>query len=642
MRLPFSYKIGLAISLLAVGATSGSLFYFYSHSKTMLLEQMGNRLKDIGRTSIYLIGEEERQAIIKVKNKVEAKSLPVDLVIDDIMPGDYRKSLPEEDADQIMASAEFQRLVSVLQKIKDSTRKAAPNPWIEPSEDDQPTLAYATIITTLPGSKDRKVIRFIADADYADPEFPNPVGNLFYNNSEAIRAAFDGHVVADQDFRYENTESLLSAGIPIQDEKGNVLAILSLDYNAKGEANLVNRLMHLCFAVVAASFLLSLLVSAILANILNRPIRKLREGADRVRVRDFSTKIELNSKDELGMLAAAFNAMVSEICEYSKDLEAHNSAYAKFVPQEFLQHLGHSSILDLKLGDQVQRQMTILFADIRSFTTISESMSPRDNFDFINDYLKTVSPIIRKHGGFVDKYIGDAVMGLFPESPENALHAAIEMIKALDEFNLEGQNIGRPPVHIGIGLHNGNLMLGTIGESMRMESTVIADAVNLSSRLEGLTKQFGCDIIMSETVFRAVEGRTPYQIRALGPVQVKGKKAGINIYEVLNANEDDLIRRKILSKNDLEKGVRALQSNRTAVAEKYFKKVLSFNKEDTAAKVLLARCEGAAKLSPPQPTKLIEMNEGLNQAGREVKRLYRRLKIRKRGRKKAVLHSKPL
>ena len=591
MKLPFSFKIGLAISILAVGATSSSLVFFYTKSKTMLLDQMGSRLKDIGRTSLYLFGSDELKAISKLKSEVDKRSLPVDMVTDDMLPGNYRRSLTDNDAQKLMQSAEFRRIVATLRKIKDSTRERLDLHPSDAERVDGPTLAYASVITTIPASKDRSIIRFIADADYADSEFPNPVGNLFYNNSEAIRLAFDGDVIADKDFRYENSEFLLSAGIPIRDSQGTVLAILTLDYNAKGEANMVANLKQLCIAIVAASFVMSLLVAALLAQVLNRPIRKLRAGAERVRDRNFDTRIDLNSKDELGLLADTFNAMVSEIRAYAQDLEAHNAAYAKFVPREFLEHLGHASILDLKLGDQVQRHMTILFADIRSFTTISESMSPRDNFDFINDYLKTISPIIRKHGGFVDKYIGDAIMALFPNSSESALNAAIEMIQALEAFNREGDEIGRPPIHIGVGLHKGNLMLGTIGESMRMESTVIADAVNLASRLEGLTKQYGSDIILSEKVYSSIAARPAYQIRALGMVQVKGKTNSVKIFELLNARDNDSVKMKIVSKAIFERGVAAADRKQYVRAQRCFLKVLRINKKDEAAKYMLELCK---------------------------------------------------
>jgi two-component system sensor histidine kinase ChiS len=168
-----------------------------------------------------------------------------------------------------------------------------------------------------------------------------------------------------------------------------------------------------------------------------------------------------------------------------------NIAYGRFVPHEFLKFLERESIVDVQLGDQVQKEMTVLFADIRSFTSLSERMSPKENFDFLNAYLSRVSPVIRNHNGFIDKYIGDAVMALFPQTADDAVQAAIEMQKQVSLYNSYRQENGYDPIAIGIGLHSGTLMLGTVGESQRMESTVIADAVNLASRLEGLTKVYG-------------------------------------------------------------------------------------------------------------------------------------------------------
>ena len=172
-------------------------------------------------------------------------------------------------------------------------------------------------------------------------------------------------------------------------------------------------------------------------------------------------------------------------------------AAKRFVPHEFLNFLGHKSIVDVQLGDQVQQEMSIMFADIRNFATFSERMSPKENFDFINDYLNRVGPVIRAHQGFIDKYIGDAVMALFPNTADDALQAAIAMQKQVSLYNWERQQQGDGAIAIGIGLHTGSLMLGTIGESERMESTVIADAVNLASRLESLTKTYGASILIS-------------------------------------------------------------------------------------------------------------------------------------------------
>ncbi len=132
------------------------------------------------------------------------------------------------------------------------------------------------------------------------------------------------------------------------------------------------------------------------------------------------------------------------------ELSKINTAYGRFVPHEFLRFLERDSIVDLRLGDQVQKEMSILFADIRSFTTLSEEMSPKQNFDFINSYLSRVGPVIRKHKGFIDKYIGDAVMALFPEAAEDALRAAIEMQEQVSLYNIHRQKTGYLPLAIGL------------------------------------------------------------------------------------------------------------------------------------------------------------------------------------------------
>lgn len=593
MKLPFGVKIGLAISVLAVGATAGSIGFFYSNTKTIMLAQMGNRLKDIGRTAAHLFGPEEKKAIELLKKSVEKVALPTDLVTDDMLPGDYRRSIPDDIAASLMRGPEFQRLVSLLKSIKNATRNISKVGTSTGGESEaKPTIAYATLMTTIDSVKDHSIIRFIADADYDDPTFPNPVGNLFYNNSLAIRSSLDGEVQSDTNFRYENSEYLLSAGIPLLNDDGTLLAVLSLDYGALGEVNKVQSLWRLCVLIVLGSFVLSLAVAVLLARLLNRPIKKLREGAERVARRDFTTRIELHSNDELGLLANAFNTMVTEIKEYSLDLENHNSAYARFVPKEFLSQLGQTSILQVKLGDQIQKRMTVLFADIRSFTMVSESMSPRDNFDFINEYLGRVSPIIRAHRGFVDKFIGDAVMALFPESAEHAVSAALEMQRSLVDFNAVGKEIGRPEIKIGIGLHTGNLMLGTVGECMRMEGTVISSAVNLSSRLEGLTKEYGVDIIISDKVQKAIaDKKLGCHIRSLGPARVKGKKGDVHIYEVIDSNKDDGSRRKIITLDDFEKGIEAFSKKKYQKALSYFQKVQEIDKDDLAVRFLSERCE---------------------------------------------------
>ena len=180
-------------------------------------------------------------------------------------------------------------------------------------------------------------------------------------------------------------------------------------------------------------------------------------------------------------VAQQLNDMKNSLFEQQVKL---TKAYQRFVPKQLLEYLGKDSILDVKLGDQVSINMSILFADIRSFTSISEKMSPEENFKFVNSYLNNIGPLIRKNNGYIDKFMGDGVMALFKTSEKDAIIAAIEMHKSLNSYNQKSSINGQDPIKIGIGINTGKMMLGTLGESNRMEGSVISDAVNIASRLE--------------------------------------------------------------------------------------------------------------------------------------------------------------
>jgi len=226
-----------------------------------------------------------------------------------------------------------------------------------------------------------------------------------------------------------------------------------------------------------------------------------------------------------------------------------NEANARFVPKQFLEYLGKDSIADIQLGDQVQKEMTVLFSDIRSFTSISEQMTPKENFNFLNNYLGYMEPVIRNNNGFVDKFMGDSIMALFPDNTEDAINAAIEMRIKLIEFNHIISQFGQAPIDSGIGIHTGSLMLGIVGGEGRMEGTVISDAVNLASRLEGLTKLYGSSIIITEETLIKISDPTSYHYRFLDIVKVKGKKEAVYIFEIIDGDPEDIRELKAKTKD---------------------------------------------------------------------------------------------
>lgn len=274
--------------------------------------------------------------------------------------------------------------------------------------------------------------------------------------------------------------------------------------------------------------------------------------------------------------------------EHAKYLETLLHAYGRFVPHSFLELLNKDSIIDLKLGDHIQQEMTVLFADIRSFTALSETMTPKENFDFVNAFLHRVGPVIRTHGGIIDKYIGDAVMALFPNSPDNAIKAAINMQRKVTEYNKQRHKKGFKPIAIGIGLHTGNLILGIVGEAERMNSTVIADAVNLASHLERATKYYGAGVLVSEHTIKRLKNPNLFKIRFLDKVQVKGKQQSVNIYQIID-KFDTIFSCPTINLTLWQTAVELYFDQKLSEALPLFQDILQQNPNDCSAKLYIER-----------------------------------------------------
>jgi adenylate cyclase len=268
--------------------------------------------------------------------------------------------------------------------------------------------------------------------------------------------------------------------------------------------------------------------------------------------------------------------------------EKLTDAYGRFVPHEFLHFLGYESILEVKLGDQVQKEMSVLFSDIRDFTSLSETMTPAENFQFINAYLSRMEPAITQNFGFIDKYIGDAIMALFDGSADDAVKAGIAMLEELYEYNISRNRPDCPPLQIGIGINTGSLMLGTVGGQSRMDSTVISDAVNLASRVENLTKEYGVSMLITQNTF--IELNDIYDLRLIDRVTVKGKSQMVTVYEVFAADPPDLRQKKLETKTLFEQALVLYNSDRCVEATRFFSGCLQINPTDNVAQIYMQRC----------------------------------------------------
>jgi class 3 adenylate cyclase len=274
-------------------------------------------------------------------------------------------------------------------------------------------------------------------------------------------------------------------------------------------------------------------------------------------------------------------------------VKAMADSFSRFVPREFLDLLGRDDLLHISIGDQTHLELSILFSDIRGFTTLSEKLSPEETFAFVNAYLAFAAPVIRRNGGFIDKYIGDAIMALFPRSPEDAVRAGIELQTAADAFNRNPPLRLPGTVAVGVGIHTGNVMLGTTGyqngPEARLDCTVIADAVNLASRLEGLTKYYGSRLILSADTLSKIP--YPPAHRLVDRVRVKGKSDPVLIYDVYAADDPETRALKHGTRHDFAAALSAYTTGDLAAANVLLAAVLERHPTDLAALLLATRIQ---------------------------------------------------
>ncbi len=292
--------------------------------------------------------------------------------------------------------------------------------------------------------------------------------------------------------------------------------------------------------------------------------------------------------------------------ERGLQLKATNDSLNRFVPADFLVSLGKSSINEVKLGQQALAHMSILFADIRRFTSLAESLSPEKTFRLLNAYFGRIGPVIRKNGGFIDKYMGDGFMALFPRSAEDGLQAAIGIQQALQEYNRHRLNSGYTPLKVGTGVHAGPLMIGTIGEEGRMDTTVISDAVNLTSRLESLTKTLGAGTMVTLGFLDSLEHPENYHWRYAGVVRMYGKKAALEVAHIWDGLPDEECQLYETTKLTFEEGISLYRTGSMTEAEKAFQAVLERHPTDVGAQYYAARARLLKEFGLPEDWDAIE------------------------------------
>ncbi|GAB4430254.1 MAG: hypothetical protein OHK0011_12880 [Turneriella sp.] len=569
MKVSLRIKLTFAFIVLTALLSGGLSIFNYLHLRSQLMNELTDKLANIVFLGAQLL---DKPAFAFLAER-----------IDPAKPNETGPNAMEK-------SPQYLKIYEQLNFIRDSSPRL---------------IKY--IYTFVPG-KDGNEALYAVDADTLalikrasqglHTEHISHFNSLFEISSfPTARTTMESRKVSiEKSFSYDANFQLhiLTGYAPIIDSDGKCLGFLGVDISAKDVEDLLSESVRNSLYMTAIVVLLSVLISVYFGRFLTKALVALDRVVNQFTQEDFSARVQISSADEVGRLGYSLNQMAQIIENSRQRLGSLLEAYSKFVPQEYIRLLGKTDIVELKLGDYLQKQMTVLFTDIRGFTSLSEKMSPYENFAFINSFLKRMGPIVRKNAGIIDKYIGDAIMALFSDQPEFAVNAAIQMFEELDNYNQRRKEQLFEPIDMGIGIHTGSIMVGTVGEQERMDGTVIGDSVNFASRLESLTKTYGAHILISEATVRLLPNRARYKMRFLDRVIVKGKSEQIPIVEILDGKKNDLTQRKIDQASEFESAAREFHSGNVDVIE-HFRRLQAQNPDDLAIAIYLERCEARAR-----------------------------------------------
>ncbi|SDB19486.1 Adenylate cyclase, class 3 [Flavobacteriaceae bacterium MAR_2010_188] len=433
--------------------------------------------------------------------------------------------------------------------------------------------------------------------------------NMIYNLSEMISEKIDGSSIAVTALNEAKRIIDITHGsvFILNEETGLVEQVARIGHNPNPDKNITNQNPILKDLIQKGTSLI-IPSGAIQKNSALNHLKAVMYAPLKVKHRTLGLIVLGNENDkdftaaELKLLttialqsagaiesAQLYQKGLKESREREQAIMKIHKASQKFVPHEFIKSLGKDKLTEVALGDLVEREVTVMFVDIRGFTTLSENMAPTENFYFINAFNKKMGPIIRKNEGFIMQYLGDGFMAIFPNGSQDALRASLEMHEELSVYNIERDLENRKPVKIGIGMQSGKLIMGITGDVERMDAAIISDTVNTAARIEGLSKYYGSNILFTDLCMENLVDKHEFNYRYLGPVVVQGKVKPIDLYECIDGDEEKLRSHKLATLKIFEEGMELYFNKEFAMAAVTFQKIVKKNPLDNAAKLFLNR-----------------------------------------------------
>lgn len=347
---------------------------------------------------------------------------------------------------------------------------------------------------------------------------------------------------------------------------------------------IASNLTYVIFALIFLAYCVALMIMLILTL---RPLKKIEESTGLLAKGRRNLNIDFEGAIEFDNIAKNLEGVQKVFRENDKKLNKKDVDYQKFISKDYLKFFGKTKIEELDIGDNVQVKLCTLFCDLRNSYFSSETLSLKDNFNLIKDFTELVVEIVKENNGFVDKFLGDGILGIF-ENEDDCLNAGIEIAKQLDYKNLV--SVGKEPIKYGISLNSGMCVVGIVGNKKQKQFTIVSDVVNLCNRIENLNKIFNTRVLMTKNFMSNV--KLPHSFRYVGTIEFDDLTSKIPIFESLDAYAD--ARKNLLLKylDEFESGVRFYEKGTLDKAKQFFALCIKNDAENLLAKYYLTRTIG--------------------------------------------------
>jgi adenylate cyclase len=469
-------------------------------------------------TSGFCIGMLYQRFYGTLLHQYQARVLSIAASTASLIPPDLIDLMAQIKTSADETSDPYHKLRDLLRRVRNANRNA------------DPEVRYINtdvhIYTLRQAPSDPSLIEYVVDAE-DNPAKVKHVGDGYREPHRRTRTDRPG---VDSSFSVTGGGHWLSANVPLKDRTGKVVGAVGVRIAPRNVGAATRHLQVVSALALLVAVLAAFAATYYLSGRTSVPLAKLREAVEAIGGGNLDTRVDIASRDEFGEVGRAVNTMVEGL----RERDMVKSAFARYVSRQVMDHVLASREIPTVKGDR--RRITVLFSDIRGFTTLAEHMRPEDIVQLLDEYFEMMVAVVFRNQGTLDKFIGDGLMVFFgapledPLQEEHAVTTALEMQRELRKLGAKWQSEGRPPLRIGIGINSGNAVVGNIGATERMEYTAIGDTVNLASRLETATREVDADILVSEYTYNAVRGLFPME--RIGPIKVKGRADEVVVYSV--------------------------------------------------------------------------------------------------------------